>query len=60
MAGRKLEMMRKFFCIVSVVLGLGAAAAEAATELSLPGVFSDHMVLQRGMAAPVWGHGGEG
>jgi hypothetical protein len=25
------------------------------TELLMPGVFSDHMVLQRGMPVPVWG-----
>ena len=29
-------------------------------ELSLPGVFSDHMVLQRRMAAPVWGRAAAG
>jgi sialate O-acetylesterase len=29
-------------------------------ELRLPGVFSDHMVLQRRMAAPVWGRAAAG
>ena len=30
-------------------------AATAAAELRLPAIFSDHMVLQRGAPAPVWG-----
>ncbi|MBI1373260.1 MAG: 9-O-acetylesterase [Phycisphaera sp.] len=34
---------------------LGAAMTEARAEVKLPGFFSDHMVLQREMKAPVWG-----
>ncbi len=29
-------------------------------EVKLPGLFSDHLVLQRGAAAPVWGRAGAG
>ncbi len=32
-----------------------AAAAPARAEVRLPAVFSDHMVLQRGVQVPVWG-----
>lgn len=39
--------------ILSCGLTLGAGRASA--EIKLPGVFSEHMVLQRGQAVPVWG-----
>jgi len=32
-----------------------ATIAEGRAELVLPKIFGDHMVLQRGMAAPIWG-----
>jgi len=35
------------------LLGLVAFAARA--DVKLPAIFSDHMVLQRGAVAPVWG-----
>ncbi len=38
-------------CLLRVCLGAG----EAPAGLRLPAIFSDHMVLQRDMAAPVWG-----
>jgi sialate O-acetylesterase len=31
------------------------ACVPAAADVKLPGVFGDHMVLQRGLAVPVWG-----
>jgi sialate O-acetylesterase len=43
---------------LSMVLAWGilaAAAATAAADVKLPGVFGDHMVLQRDAALPVWG-----
>ncbi|MDQ3441805.1 MAG: sialate O-acetylesterase, partial [Planctomycetota bacterium] len=36
-----------------LILVLVSAAAHA--EIKLPSLFADHMVLQRGMAVPVWG-----
>ena len=39
--------------IITVLLAPMAAGAE--TALKLPGVFGDHMVLQRDRAVPVWG-----
>lgn len=41
-----------------IVLGLllvACLASMAAADVSLPTMFSDHMVVQRGMAVPVWG-----
>ena len=42
-----------------VWLGIGALMASLTNstmaELRLPKAFSDHMVLQRDIAAPVWG-----
>ncbi|HEY5311990.1 MAG TPA: sialate O-acetylesterase [Pirellulales bacterium] len=37
----------------AVLMTLGAAAARA--DVKLPGIFSDHMVLQASAAVPVWG-----
>lgn len=39
--------------IITVLLGSIAAGADG--SLKLPGVFGDHMVLQRDRAVPVWG-----
>lgn len=44
--------MKHFF--VASLLAL-AAAATAHAELKLPAIFGEHMVLQRGLANPVWG-----
>jgi len=40
---------------VLVVLALACAVSVASADVKLPGVFGDHMVLQRGMPVPVWG-----
>lgn len=42
-------------CLTSFCPVLGAREA-----LSLPTIFSDHMVLQRGQSVPIWGHGPAG
>ncbi len=43
-------------CLVLLTaVALAALAAPALAAVSLPGVFSDHMVLQRDMKVPVWG-----
>lgn len=42
--------MKRFILLITLLSGLGLAA-----ELSLPAVFSDHMVLQRERPVPVWG-----
>ncbi len=44
--------MMKYFLTLCLVFVSGRAAA---LELELPTVFSDHMVLQRGLEVPVWG-----
>ena len=38
-----------------VVLGLFSAPLSAAEKLSLSSLFTDHAVLQRDIAVPVWG-----
>ena len=38
-----------------VILAALAAAATARSDVNLPAVFGDHMVLQRDMKIPVWG-----
>ena len=40
--------------VIGVLLGL-IAAINLRADVKLPAVFSDHMVLQRGNVAPVWG-----
>ncbi len=42
------------------LLALLLACATALADVRLPAVFSDHMVLQQGMAVPVWGWADEG
>src|SRR5688500_239127 len=39
------------FCALLVIF----FASHALAEIKLPSLFADHMVLQRGMAVPVWG-----
>jgi sialate O-acetylesterase len=44
-------------------LAIGAvllAGSAARADVKLPAIFSDHMVLQQGMAVPVWGTGDAG
>jgi sialate O-acetylesterase len=53
-SGAKEDMNKAFYGRSAMVaLGLGVAVAQA--DVRLPKVFSDHMVLQRDIAAPVWG-----
>lgn len=47
-----IKMNRTLIAACLVVAGI---AASANAEVRLPKVFSDHMVLQRDLAAPVWG-----
>lgn len=44
---------------IGILLGL-AATESAQADVRLSSVFSDHMVLQRGMKVPVWGWANEG
>ena len=41
--------------IITGLLLLIWIASAASADVKLPGVFGDHMVLQRGVAVPVWG-----
>ena len=45
--------MNRYSLLSLVVLLVGVSAVRA--EVRLPKIFSDHMVLQRDMATPVWG-----
>ena len=52
--------MKKHYCLLSgkaALLGVLVltAARMALADVKLPAIFSDHMVLQQGVAAPVWG-----
>ena len=51
------SMLRQVTVVVLVLAGL---AAVARAEVMPAGVFGDHMVLQRGVALPVWGWAGPG
>ena len=42
------------------ILWLSLMTAVSSAELTLPGIFSDHMVLQQGMKVPIWGTAGAG
>src|SRR6185437_16170808 len=43
--------------LVAAILTAGALCAgnAARADVKLPAIFADHMVLQHGMAVPVWG-----
>ena len=45
--------MKRSFCIAGLCAGL--VAANVSATVSLPNIFGDNMVLQQGMAVPVWG-----
>ena len=42
------------------LLAVMALATHASADVKLPAIFSDHMVLQAGVIAPVWGWAGAG
>ena len=46
------SISRMIGMMVAVTVGI---ASEAGAAVKLPSVFSDHMVLQRDMAVPIWG-----
>src|SRR5262245_42872020 len=46
-----LSFMRRYLPLLAIAL----AGPVALAEVRLPAIFSDHMVLQRGMEVPVWG-----
>ncbi len=51
---------RSSFRLISASLAVAAAALGVRADVRLPALFSDHMVLQRGMPVPVWGWAGDG
>jgi sialate O-acetylesterase len=55
-------MIRKhlFGSVSGWILSLLAATGVSRAEVRLPGLFSDHMVLQQKIALPVWGWADEG
>ncbi|MBI1313530.1 9-O-acetylesterase, partial [bacterium] len=42
-------------CLSAVTLLVITSSLPAHADVRLPKIFSSHMVLQRGLAAPVWG-----
>ncbi len=50
----------QFIRITAALLTIGLAVHAAPADVKLPGVFGDHMVLQRDAAVPVWGWAGAG
>ena len=53
------RLLRRPLCLV-FLLQLTFSSMASAGELRLPAVFSDHAVLQRGPATPVWGKAAAG
>ena len=43
--------------LVAAVLLLGWMVAVASADVKLPGIFANHMVLQRETSIPIWGLG---
>ncbi len=56
----KHRLMRGRQALVLVGLFFVAAAAELKAELKLHALFTEHVVLQRGMPVPVWGEADAG
>jgi len=52
--------MKKLSAYAFIVLLLPVFVRTAAADVRLPAVFSDNMVLQRGIAVPIWGWADEG
>ncbi|MEI6168600.1 MAG: sialate O-acetylesterase [bacterium] len=48
-------MKIKKWLMVLLAVGAGVAGIQECGAVALPKVFSSHMVLQRGMAVPIWG-----
>ena len=46
--------------VATLVLGWSLAVSTAQADITLSGLFKDHMVLQRGIPAPVWGRADPG
>ena len=53
-------LSRGFQSLVLIALGLGVFSSAARAELKVHALFSDHMVLQQGTSAPVWGWANDG
>jgi sialate O-acetylesterase len=52
--------VKRFHCLLVVAMLCLLWAGAASAEVSLPSIFSDHMVLQRDMPIPVWGQAAPG
>lgn len=49
------KMLRLFACSMGAALLFAAAPGQVGADVKLPALFSDHMVLQRDHANPMWG-----
>jgi sialate O-acetylesterase len=47
--------MKILIALVSAAAAVLMSVAQAAADVALPHIFSDHMVVQQGMPVPVWG-----
>ncbi|HEX4149381.1 MAG TPA: sialate O-acetylesterase [Pirellulales bacterium] len=45
-------LLLKFCCTLAALIALGSSVQ---AEITLPALFSDHMVIQAGAAVPIWG-----
>ena len=52
--------LRLRYLTVTLSIAIAAIASFAQAEVTLPSVISDHLVLQQGMAAPIWGWADKG
>ena len=55
-----MENIRMILLAAATVIAATATAHGAETTFSVAGIFSDHMVLQRGRPVPVWGEAAPG
>ena len=53
--GRSVTISRGVLLLLSTGMVWLGTSAPAAAAVTLPGLFSDHMVAQRNMEVPVWG-----
>lgn len=58
--GRKVACMTKILHVLIAGVGVGLFIASAGADVSVPPIFGNHMVLQRGREVPVWGEAAPG
>ena len=54
-AGRFVKVCKRVWSLLSLGLACLSISTPAMAAVTMPGLFSDHMVVQRNMEVPVWG-----